>query len=481
MAATAVPPLDGATAARRASSPDDPARSVALYAKRETIYQREIQGPWQRVRAVTLFVLAGFYLVLPWVNWDGRQAVLFDLPHRQFHLFALTFWPQDFIFLSWALIIGAFGLFFFTALAGRLWCGYACPQTVWTKFFMWIEWLSEGDRNRRMRLDRGPWTVEKVARKTAKHGGWMALSVVVGVTFVGYFTPIRDLVPRVATFTVTRTEGFWLLASILALYVDNGWFREQVCKYVCPYARFQGAMFDPATLTIFYDGARGEPRGRRARGVAPAALALGDCVDCRLCVQVCPTGIDIRDGTQYECIGCAACIDACDHIMGRMGYAKGLVRYATEEALAAGRTRIVRPRLIAYAAVLTLMIGTFSYFLAQRVPLRVDVIRDRARLYREISDGRIENTYTLRIMNLDQRPREYRIAAEALPGLTLNAPATVRVESGQLLDVPVRVQVTPDAMRATSVPVVFRIASTEDPETAVREESRFLAPPHGQR
>lgn len=475
MSSTTAPTPGDLGTARRAAVTNG--STVALYAKRETIYQKEIQGPWQRLRTVVLFVLAGFYLVLPWLDWDGRQAVLFDLPRRKFYLFDLTFWPQDFIFLSWALIIAAFSLFFFTALAGRLWCGYACPQTVWTRFFMWIEWITEGDRNQRIRLDKAPWSVDKVLRKSAKHAWWLALSAIVGVTFVGYFTPIRELVPRVFTWDVSHTEQFWLVFASLALYVDNGWFREQVCKYVCPYARFQGAMFDKSTLTIFYDAARGEPRGRRARGRDPKSLNLGDCTDCGLCVQVCPTGIDIRNGTQYECIGCAACIDACNEVMSNLGYAKGLVRYATEEGLETGRNRILRPRLIGYAAVLTVIIGTFSYFLSQRVPLRVDVIRDRARLYRETSDGRIENTYTLKIMNLDQRPHSYRIGADSLPGLTVTAPPQVHLDSGQILDVPVSVQVPPDAAAKTSVPVVFDVQSTDDPDTAVREKSRFLFPP----
>jgi len=475
MSSTTAPTPGNLGTARRTGASES--GSVALYAKRETIYQKEIQGPWQRLRAVVLFVLAGFYLLLPWLNWDGRQAVLFDLPHRKFYLFDVTFWPQDFIFLSWALMIGAFSLFFFTALAGRLWCGYACPQTVWTRFFMWIEWITEGDRNQRIRLDKAPWSVDKVLRKSAKHAWWLALSLIVGITFVGYFTPIRELVPNVFTFDLSRAERFWVVFATLALYIDNGWFREQVCKYVCPYARFQGAMFDKATLTIFYDAARGEPRGRRAKGADPKALNLGDCTDCGLCVQVCPTGIDIRKGTQYECIGCAACIDACNEVMTNVGYAKGLVRYATEEGLETGRNRILRPRLVGYAAILTVIIGTFGYFLSQRVPLRVDVIRDRARLYRETSDGRIENTYTLKIMNLDQHPHSYRIAAESLPGLTLTAPPEVHLESGQLLDVPVSVQVPPGAATKTSVPVVFDVQSTDDPETAVREKSRFLFPP----
>ncbi len=470
-----VPAPTGGTRVARAPVVPEP-QEIPLYAKRETIYQREVQGPWQRLRAVVLFVLAGFYMVLPWVTWGGRQAVLFDLPHRKFYLFGLTFWPQDFIFLSWLLIISAFALFFFTALAGRLWCGYACPQTVWTKFYMWIEWLTEGDRIQRMRLDRGPWTREKVLRKAAKHALWFGLALVVGVTFVGYFVPIRDLVPRLPRFDVSWMEAFWLAVGTLVLYADAGWMREQVCIYVCPYARFQGAMFDTATLTIFYDVARGEPRGRRARSADRTALGLGDCVDCGFCVQVCPTGIDIRDGTQYECIGCAACIDACNEIMAEVGYPKGLVRYATEDGLAGRAASVLRPRLVAYGAVLAVMIVAFAYGLASRVPLKVDVLRDRARLYRYTSEGLIENAYTLKIMNMDQDTHVYRIAADAIPGLQLTAPAQVEVASGAIVDVPVSVSVAPEQLQQRSLPVVFTVEAAGRPEIAVREKSKFISP-----
>jgi cytochrome c oxidase accessory protein FixG len=446
---------------------------VALYAKRETIYQKEVQGPWQRLRAVALFLLAGVFLVGPWLQWDGRQAVWFDVPARRYYLFDLTFWPQDFIFLSWLLIIAAFSLFFLTTIAGRLWCGYACPQTVWTKFFMWIEWLTEGDRNQRLRLDRGPWTGEKVLRKAAKHGLWLLLATVVGTTFVGYFLPIRQLLPRIASFDVSTSEWIFLAIASLALYADAGWMREQICKYACPYARFQGAMFDTNTLTIVYDPNRGEPRGHRSRAVDHKAAGLGDCIDCGLCVHVCPTGIDIRDGTQYECIGCAACIDACDEIMEEVGYPKGLVRYDTEEGLAGGRTQILRPRVLGYAAVLSVMIGLFGVALWHRVPLAVDVLRDRARLYRETTQG-VENVYTLKIMNKDQHPHTYAVTVEPVDAFVLDAPAQIEVPADSIKDVPVRVRATQPG-QPPSAPVTFSVQST-DGRLVVREESRFLAP-----
>jgi cytochrome c oxidase accessory protein FixG len=447
---------------------------IPLYAARETIYQREVRGPWQNRRAVLLFLLAGFYVALPWVPWEGRQAVLFDVPGRRFYLFGLTFWPQDFIYLSGLLILGALGLFFFTNLAGRVWCGYACPQTVWTRFFMWMEWLAEGDRNQRIKLDREPWSARKVAKKSAKHASWLAFSAMVGVTFVGYFLPIRELVPRIAVLDVTGGETVFLAIASLLLYADAGFMREQICKYACPYARFQGAMFDRATLTIFYDPRRGEPRGRRLRNPDPSAPKQGDCIDCRLCVHVCPTGIDIRDGTQYECIGCAACIDACDSIMEEVGQPKGLVRYATQSALEGDPKPILRARNLGYGAVLAVVAGVLAVGLARRVPVDLDVIHDRARLYREVSHSQIENVYTLKIMNKSQIAAAYRVSTDA--GFSLVAPERVDVAAGELREVPVQVRAERKDIRAKSMPLVFTVESTADGAIRVERGATFLAP-----
>ncbi|MFN2376685.1 MAG: cytochrome c oxidase accessory protein CcoG [Candidatus Binatia bacterium] len=456
-------------------SPGAPTKEVPLYEARTAIYQREVRGPWQDFRAVFLFLLAGFYIGLPWLTWEGRQAVWFDVPGRKFYLLGLTFWPQDFIFLSGLLILGALSLFFFTNLAGRLWCGYACPQTVWTKFFMWMEWLTEGDRNQRILLDRQPWSRRKVLKKVAKHSSWLAFSAVVGVTFVGYFLPIRELLPRIATGSVTGGETVFLALASLLLYADAGFMREQICKYACPYARFQGAMFDRATLTIFYDKARGEPRGHRRRGAEPAELQLGHCVDCKLCVHVCPTGIDIRNGTQYECIGCAACIDACDSVMEEVGYPKGLVRYSSESALAGKPLPLLRPRVVGYGLVLVGVATALFTGLALRLPLEVDVIRDRARLYREVADDQIENVYTVKVMNKGQHERAYRLSMPTA-GFTMIAPEFVTVAPGKLEDVAVRVRADRDKLAAASTSLAFVVTDAEDPAVTVTEDSRFLAP-----
>ena len=319
-----------------------------LYQKREKVYTRKIEGFYQRLRLYTGWPLLIAYFLLPWISINGRQAVWFDLPERKFHIFTMTFWPQDFPLLAFLLIIAAFGLFAVTVVAGRVWCGYTCPQTVWTSIFMWIEQKAEGSRNQRIRLDKGPWTLSKVMRKIGKHGGWLLVAFATGMTFVGYFYPMRELVVELATLSTGKWQALWTLFFTLATYINAGWMREQVCIYMCPYARFQSVMFDRDTLIVSYDPARGEPRGSRKRSADPAELGLGDCIDCDLCVQVCPTGIDIREGLQYECIGCALCIDACDSVMHKMGYEPGLIRYTSENALEGKKTHWARPRVIGY-------------------------------------------------------------------------------------------------------------------------------------
>ena len=453
---------------------------IALYEKRANIYQKEVSGRFQNLRAVTLLLLAGVYFAGPWLRYGDRQALWLDLPERRFHFFGTTFWPQDFILLSWLLITAAFGLFFFTNLAGRLWCGYGCPQTVWTKFFMWIEWLTEGDRNQRILLDRAPWSTRKLVRKAAKHVLWIALAVLVAVTFVGYFSPIRALVVSLVSLSPGATQLTAIAFFTAALYFDAGWMREQICKFACPYARFQGAMFDASTLTIFYDRKRGEPRGHRRPSVAAASNGLGDCVDCGACVHVCPTGIDIRNGTQYECIGCAACIDACDEIMDKMGYARGLVRYATEKTLAGSRLRVLRPRLAAYGVVFLTMLSGLTYALASRVPLELDILRERNRLYRETSEGAIENVYRLRILNMDQKIHRYAISASGIEDLVFEGDPRVEVAPGEIRDVAVRLQAPARVLHEGSTEIHFAVSTTDGSGWSVEEESRFLAPVRGE-
>jgi cytochrome c oxidase accessory protein FixG len=384
----------------------DSAAQESLYRKEPKIYPREVRGRFDNLRDLSMYVLLGIYYLLPWVTMAGRQAVLFDLPERKFYVFGLTFWPQDFIYLALLLVIAGLSLFFFTALAGRLWCGFACPQTVWTEAFLLIERWIEGDRAKRMKLDRGPWNWNKILRKSAKQALWVGFAAWTGVTFVGYFTPIRELFGGIATFSLGGWETFWMVFYSIATYGNAGFLREQVCKYMCPYARFQSAMFDRDTLIISYDARRGEPRGGRRKG--SETPDMGDCINCTLCVQVCPTGIDIRDGLQYECIACAACVDICDQVMDRMGYDRGLVRYTTENALAGRPVRVLRPRIFVYASLLLVLLSGVLWSISGRVPLRAELIRDRNALYRELPDGRIENVYTLKLINMDTQQHAYR-------------------------------------------------------------------------
>ena len=449
----------------------------SLYAKRKKIYVREVHGIFAALRTTGVSVLLGLYYFVPWLQWDGRQAVLFDLPARKFYILGLVFWPQDFFYLTLLLIVAALSLFFFTALAGRLWCGYACPQTVWTEAYLWIERKIEGNRPRQMKLDQQAISFDKFRIKFTKHLIWIVFSLITGLTFVGYFTPMRELIVSFSTFTLGPWETFWIYFYGFATYGNAGWLREQVCTYMCPYARFQSAMIDKDTLIISYDEARGEPRGARKKGTDPAELKLGDCIDCTICVQVCPTGIDIRDGLQYQCIGCAACIDACDDVMDKMGYPKGLVRYTTENILTGKATHVIRPRIIVYAVILTLITISAFTAIANRTPLALDVIRDRNTLFRETYDGKIENVYTLKIMNMDSRTHEYSLSVTGIDGLEMKMDTFgIEVGSGEVVEVPVRADVDPEKLHSRSSKISFNLIATDANNLYVSEEARFLGP-----
>ncbi|MDY6829756.1 MAG: cytochrome c oxidase accessory protein CcoG [Pseudomonadota bacterium] len=454
----------------------DDSQELNLYEKREKIYARHVEGLYQKIRLFTGWPLLMAYFITPWISWDGRQAILWDLPARKFYIFDWVFWPQDFMFLAWVLIIAAMGLFMVTNWLGRIWCGYTCPQTVWTAIFMWAEQLTEGSRIQRMKLDAAPWSTDKALRKGTKHVLWIGVAFWTGLTFVGYFTPIRALLLDLLTANAPLIAYAWTLFFTLATYINAGWMREQVCKYMCPYARFQSAMFDQDTLIVSYDPNRGEPRGPRKRSADHRAEGLGDCIDCRVCVQVCPTGIDIRNGLQYECIGCALCIDGCNEIMDKMGYPRGLIRYTTLRALNGGTTKLLRPRPLGYAAVVLGMCAMLAYGLWSRVPLELDIIRDRSRLYETGVDGWIENTYRLEILNMDQQPHRYRVSAEGIDQLQLRGPQEVEVAGGEAASVPVRLAVPPTGVVPGSSKVTFQVETLEDKPQRVSEPSRFIAP-----
>jgi cytochrome c oxidase accessory protein FixG len=451
-----------------------------LYARRKKIYPREVHGVFANLRVLGVITLLGLYYVVPWLTWDNHQAVLFDLPARKFYIFGLTFWPQDFFYMAWLLIIAALALLFFTALAGRLWCGYACPQTVWTEVFLWIERKIEGDRSRQMKLDKAPLTGHKIVLKGTKHFIWIVFSAYTGLTFVGFFTPMRELVTSLVQFSLGPWETFWVLFYGLATYGNAGWMREQVCIYMCPYARFQSAMFDHDTLVISYDEKRGEPRGSRKRGIDHHELGLGDCIDCTLCVQVCPTGIDIRDGLQYQCIGCAACIDVCDEVMVKMNYPKGLVRYTTENVMRGKGSHTLRPRMLVYATVLIAFMAGFIYSISQRIPLELDIIRDRNSLYRETGAGLVENVYTLKLINMDSRPHHYTVSVAGLPDLEIDTgQGAIEVAAGEVLNLPIRVRTDPINLKRASNEITFTLSATDAPELTTTQTGRFIGPAAG--
>jgi cytochrome c oxidase accessory protein FixG len=453
---------------------------VKMYAAREDIHPREVKGRYASLRWLGVWLTQILFYGLPWLSWNGRQAVLFDLGTRKFHLFGLVLWPQDFIYLAALLIICAYGLFLVTAVAGRVWCGYVCPQTVYTEIFLWIERRIEGNRSARIRLDRQPWNADKIARRGGKHLAWGLVALWTGFTFVGYFAPVRALGHEAATLALDPWQAFWIAFYALATYGNAGWLREQVCKYMCPYARFQSAMFDRDTLVVSYDPVRGEPRGARPASGAPK----GDCIDCNLCVQVCPTGIDIRKGLQYECIGCAACIDACDSVMDRVGTPRGLILYSTENALAARlparevRRRMLRPRVLAYGLVFLAMASGLAVALAVRTPLKLDVIRDRGAMGREVEDAQIgnaiENVYRLQVMNTGERAHRFRIAVAGLPQARIVEGELVDLDGAAARAVPVRVRAA-NAGHG-SHPIAFTVTALDDPALRITEQAVFIVP-----
>ncbi|WP_339493917.1 cytochrome c oxidase accessory protein CcoG [Pseudomonas sp. EA_35y_Pfl1_P108] len=439
------------------------------------VHTRSFTGVFRTLRVCGAGFLFLAFFGTVWLNWGGRQAVLWDLADSKFHIFGATFWPQDFILLSALLIICAFGLFTITVFAGRVWCGYTCPQSSFTWLFMWCEKVTEGERNQRIKLQAAPWSLNKLARRSAKHTMWLGISVLTGLTFVGYFTPIRPLAAELLTWQMGGVSLFWVLFFTGATYLNAGWLREAVCMHMCPYARFQSVMFDKDTLTISYDVARGEHRGPRKREVKPADVGLGDCIDCQLCVQVCPTGIDIRDGLQMECIGCAACIDACDSIMDKMGYARGLVSYTSEHQLQGGKTHLLRPRLIGYSAVLLVMIAALVVALVERPMVSLDVTKDRG-MFRENAQGLIENIYSLKVINKTQQHQDYRLELVDADGFQLQGKTEISLAPGEISDVPVSVALLADKPASSSQALRFKVTDVDEPWIYSAADSRFVAP-----
>lgn len=454
---------------------------MALFEERKKIYPRSQKGWFATWRWVMVAFTQLLFYGTAWLQWNDRQAVLFDLVHRKFYIFGLVLWPQDFIYLAVLLVISALSLFLFTAVAGRLFCGYACPQTVYTEIYLWVERRVEGDRNARIKLDAGPLTARKFSLKFVKHTIWIIIGLWTGFTFVGYFTPIRDLSIALGSFTLGPWEWFWFLFYGFCTYGNAGWMREQVCKYMCPYARFQSAMFDKDTLIVTYDAERGEPRGGRNKKVDYKASGLGSCVDCGICVQVCPTGIDIRKGLQYECIACGLCADGCDQVMDKMGYERGLIRYTTDHALTrkldrkAMLARVFRLRTLIYSSILGLIILVSAGSLYMHVPLKVDVIRDRG--MPKITDtGAIENVYRLQVMNTKESDRHYSVTVSGAEGAELLSDTSIEVKSATTKAFPMRVRIPANSVKVGSNRISFVVKDIDTPDVSVSEKAVFIVP-----
>ena len=461
-------------------------KGESLYASHEKIYPRQVDGRFHRVRSLMVYLLLGVYYFTPWLQWGDRQAVLFDLPARKFHIFFFTFWPQDFIFLALLLIMSGLALFFFTAMAGRVFCGFACPQTVWTEAFIRIERWVEGSRAQQIKLSNSPWNANKIRKRITKQVLWIGLAIITGLSFVGYFEPIRELVPAFFSLELGGWALFWVLFYGFATYGNAGFMREQVCKYMCPYARFQSAMFDNDTLIVAYDEKRGEPRSRGKKRKDDESGATGDCIDCGICVQVCPTGIDIRDGLQYECIACAACIDACDVVMEKVGLPQGLIKYSTQsQDEGSGKSlkqTLMRPRTLVYGTLLGLVFVGFAVALGMRSSFQVDVLRDRNALYRWSINEEIENVYQIKVMNKGQNEQQYQISVSGLPGARIAWSKGVSdsvsrvVGAGEIGDFSAVVTLSPEEKYRTSQTIELTVQEVQASAQTVKEKTRFWGP-----
>jgi len=405
------------------------APQLPLYATRAKVYPRAVSGTWRHVKWTALILLLGLYYLMPWLRWDRgpsapSQAILLDLDGRRGWIFDTVIWPQEVYFITGLMILGAIGLFLATSLFGRIWCGFACPQTVWTDLFMLVERLIEGDRNERMRRDGQPASVSKVIRKGAKHLAWLAIAAATGGAWVFYYVDAPTALVKIFRGEASMEIYFFIGLLTATTYTLAGWAREQVCTYMCPWPRFQAAMLDEQSLIVTYQKWRGEPRGKHK--ASESWDGRGDCVDCNLCVAVCPMGIDIRDGQQMECIGCGLCIDACVPTMEKVGRPRGLIRWDTlarQQLRELGgsnlRWRIVRPRTILYAALFASVAILMTVVFALRNDSDLSVQRDRSPNFVRLSNGDIRNTYTVKISNKTQEARQFRLALEGLPGTSI--------------------------------------------------------------
>lgn len=449
-----------------------------LDATKKRVHPRFVTGKYQNIRVVSMYFLLALFLILPWIKYDDRQAILFDFAQQRFYIFGLTFLPQDFYFFAFFFIISAFTLFMVTVYAGRVWCGYACPQTIWTHMYQYVEKWVIGDRNKRIKFDKAPMNAEKIAKRSLVYFIWFIMALITALTFVSYVVGTQDLyfswqslggIPFPTWSTMT-----WSFVGMFtfATYVNAGYMREHMCTHICPYGRFQSVMFDKDTLIVSYDYNRGEPRGTRKKGTHPENL--GDCIECTMCVQVCPTGIDIRDGLQVECIQCAACIDACNDVMDKVGYPRGLIRYTTERQLVEKEdTKIISPRIFAYLLLLTALFGVLIYTLNDRVPLEIDIRRDRNALSSISAQGSIENSYIVKITNKTQDKHTYNIALEPQKGMSLQLRFNdLPLDPGESYDMPLSIYGDPAVIDKGQTPIVLTVES-DDGKYKVSKENIF--------
>ncbi|MFC3674835.1 cytochrome c oxidase accessory protein CcoG [Ferrovibrio xuzhouensis] len=456
----------------------------SLYADHVKVYPRAVSGRFRTVKWGVLIACLAAYYIGPWLRWDRGpntpdQALLLDMAGRRGYFFNIEIWPQEVYYITGLLILGAVALFLATALFGRIWCGYACPQTVWTDLFMLVERWVEGDRNARMKLDQQPLSFNKVWRKTAKHVLWVAIAAATGGAWIMYFQDAPTVTREMVTGEAGGGTYFFFGLFTGTTYLLAGWAREQVCTYMCPWPRFQAAMLDEHSLAVTYQGWRGETRGKHKAG--DSWDGRGDCVDCRACVNVCPTGIDIRDGLQLECIGCGLCIDACDEVMGKVGRPLRLIDFVSDVNVArrAGGQpairKLVRARTVIYAALLVLVAAVMVVTLATRSQWSMNVLHDRAPLYVTLSDGSLRNGYTVKVLNKTRDVRDLHLALDGLPQAAMfyagdgsEAAVSLPLEAAadDVDDVRVFVKVPRSVIRAASTPFHFRLLDGRGHELA---------------
>ena len=447
---------------------------IKPYKADESIHIREQKGLYQKIRRYIGWLLMILFLVLPFIQYNGEQAILLDVVKQEFRIFAVTLWPQDFVLLAGIGMVSAFSLFFITTWLGRVWCGYVCPQTIWSLAYIWVEHRVEGSRNQRRSLDKSAWTAKKIQKRVLKHSIWLVMSWLTATTFISYFVPVSELYSTMIAFEWSSSVTFWVLLFAICTHGNAGWFREQFCTLFCPYARFQAVMFDNKTLIVAYDEKRGEGRAPRKRSDDPKALGLGDCVDCNLCVDVCPVGIDIRNGLQYECISCALCIDACDQVMGKFGYAKGLIRYTSEQKLAGKKAKRFNVKLISYGSLSLLFTVLLVLLFESRIPLEANIIRDRNALYRVNFEGVVENTYTLKILNKSQVPLHFSIDVDNLTDNALKLPKKILIGAGVMQEVPVTLAIDGFELQHKITHFDFIIQAIEQPDIVVQKSTVFF-------